>query len=58
MIALSFLYENPLIAIPLAKLISDYNATEVTALQNVQENLHVGTQYRQVTRANNPLGGY
>lgn len=53
-----FLYENSLIAIPLVKLISDYDAMEVTVLQNVQENLCVGTQYRQITHANNPISGY
>lgn len=45
-------------AIPLAKLISDYDAMEVTVLQNVQENLCVGTQYRQITHTNNPISGY
>lgn len=47
-----------LIAIPLANLISDYDAMEVTVLQNVQENLCVGTQYRQITHVNNPISRY
>jgi len=52
------LYENTLIAITLAKLVSDCDAMEVIVLQNVQENLCVGTQYRQITHANNPISGY
>lgn len=39
-----------LIAVPLAKLISAKDAMEVTILQDVQENLCAGTQYRQITR--------
>lgn len=54
----AFCIENSIIAIPLAKLISDYDTMEVTVLQNVQENLCVGIQYRLITHANYPISGY
>lgn len=38
-----FSYEDSLIAFPLAGLVSDYDAMEVTVLQNFQETLCVGT---------------
>lgn len=38
-----FSYEDSLIAFLLAKLVSGYDAMEVTVLQNIQETLCVGT---------------
>lgn len=46
------------IALPLAKLVSDYDAMEATVLQNIQETPCVGTQSRQITQANDAISGY
>lgn len=49
-----FSYEDSLLAFPLAKLVSGYDAMEVTVLQNIQETLCVGTHIGKSHRTTVP----